>query len=869
MTGWRVLLRVARRDALRHRGRSLLVALLVALPVAAMTLALTLGRTAELTPDQQAAGVLGQADLSISGSGVEPSQWQVLLPRGSRWLRVAHEFNGVAVVRGDELYQSSVVETDLGDPLMAGRYEVVAGRPPAGPDEMVISEDLAGALGVEAGDRLELRRPRRTVTVTGTAITPTSLGVPFVAVAPGWSGPESATSGETSGEWLVDLSGGDVATVAAGLEQAFPAPESNRAPDAADDPGYTDQPRYLNVVSRSHLLAGDYSNRTGEVSATFVAGALALVWTGAVSAAAFAVGARRRLREVGLVAASGGAPRQLAGMGLADGVVFGGAGAAAGILGGLAGAAALQPQVGWIFGHVSGPFRVPVAGLAGAAAGGFLAAVLAAVAPALGAARVPVLASLAGLRPTPARHRSWLTLGLVALSAGLALCWRGSATHSQTAVLVGVLLAVVGVAATSGPLLSALGRVAGHAPLAMRLAARDASRARSRVAPATVAAMLALAGAVGGMTMVYSARAETLRGYVPLLGDDQLLMSFEAGKPVPPQELADLVDAMKAAMPGSAVGVVFQADVLGEGSDAGLMVVGGDEVQGLAVGDADTLDAVGASSARGAFDQGRVVALGRRIDGGQLQLSRPPVDGTFFGPLADGRFVGGRGFGAPPGSSALGAPLHSVPAVEVDVPRREAAPAYLLSQAAAESLGLDVRASGVLVRAAGPVSESDLRRAQLTALDAVPSASTYLQREEGPCCGEEAAVAATMLGMATVVALLVVALVTALAREEFLPHLSTLAAVGAAPRTHRRLGAAQAGLMTGLAGVLAVPAGLLPAVALLAARPPALGTGVGDVVRSSNLVVVPWLLIAALVVGITTAGALTGGLLGRGRRGIR
>ncbi len=866
MTGWRALLRVARREALRHKGRSALVALLVALPVAAMTLALTLGRTAEPTAEQQAAGELGQADLSIMANGVEPDRWQGLLPTGSRWLAVVQQFNGAAAVRDGEAFQAPVVEADLGDPMLAGRYELVGGRAAGGPDEVVLSQDLAGALGVAVGDRLELRRPRRTVTVTGTAITPTALGVPFLVVAPGWSGAAPVTSQDgTVSEWLVDLGGAEVDEVAAALEQAFPAPESERPPEPGVAPGDATQPRFLNVLTRSHLLAGNYSNRTGtEVSATLVVGVLALVWTGAVAASAFAVGARRRLREVGLVAASGGAPRQLTGLGLADGVVLGCTGAAAGVLAGLAGAGALRPQVGRIFGQVSGPFRVPLAAVAAAAAVGTLAALLAAVAPALGAARVPVLAALAGLRPGRTRHRSWLALGVVALSAGLSLCWRGSATRSQTVVIAGVLLVVLGVAATSGPLLSALGRAAGRAPLALRLAARDASRARSRAAPATVAAMLSLAGAVGGMTMVYSARAETLRRYVPVFGDDQLSVSFE-GRPVPPQEVADLLTAMGEAVPGS-VGVLAQADLPGAGSGGGLAVVGGAGVQGLAVGDASTLDALGASSAWAAFEAGKVVALGRRVTGGEVQLIRPPADGAFVGPLAGGRLVDGRRPGAQPAPSSLGPPLRTVPAVEADVPRRQGTPAYLISAPAAESLGLDVSVTGALVRAPGPVSESDVRKAQLVALDTVPSAPTNVQREEGPCCGEDWVVAAAMAGMAAAVALVVVALVTALGAEELRPHLATLAAVGAAPRTRRRLGAAQAGLMAGLAGVLAVPAGLLPAVALLVARPPALG--VGDVVASSNLVVVPWLLIAALAVGITAVGTLTGGLLGGGRRTI-
>ena len=46
--GWGVLLRAARRDALRHRGRSALVLVMVALPVTGVSAALVLGVAALL-----------------------------------------------------------------------------------------------------------------------------------------------------------------------------------------------------------------------------------------------------------------------------------------------------------------------------------------------------------------------------------------------------------------------------------------------------------------------------------------------------------------------------------------------------------------------------------------------------------------------------------------------------------------------------------------------------------------------------------------------------------------------------------------------------------------------------------------------------
>ena len=47
---WRPALRIARRDALRARGRSVLVVVMIALPVLTMTAVDVLSRSAQLDP---------------------------------------------------------------------------------------------------------------------------------------------------------------------------------------------------------------------------------------------------------------------------------------------------------------------------------------------------------------------------------------------------------------------------------------------------------------------------------------------------------------------------------------------------------------------------------------------------------------------------------------------------------------------------------------------------------------------------------------------------------------------------------------------------------------------------------------------------
>ena len=49
MSGWRPALLIARRDALRHRGRSILVLVMISLPVLAVSAAAVVIKTAEVT----------------------------------------------------------------------------------------------------------------------------------------------------------------------------------------------------------------------------------------------------------------------------------------------------------------------------------------------------------------------------------------------------------------------------------------------------------------------------------------------------------------------------------------------------------------------------------------------------------------------------------------------------------------------------------------------------------------------------------------------------------------------------------------------------------------------------------------------------
>ena len=69
MSGWSAALRIARRDALRARGRSALVLAMIALPVLGVVGVDVLARTYQLSPEQQATRAMGAADVALTDSG--------------------------------------------------------------------------------------------------------------------------------------------------------------------------------------------------------------------------------------------------------------------------------------------------------------------------------------------------------------------------------------------------------------------------------------------------------------------------------------------------------------------------------------------------------------------------------------------------------------------------------------------------------------------------------------------------------------------------------------------------------------------------------------------------------------------------------
>ena len=112
-----------------------------------------------------------------------------------------------------------------------------------------------------------------------------------------------------------------------------------------------------------------------------LAGGLAMLEVILLAGSAFAVTARRRRRDLALVAAAGATPAQLRRIVLADGVVLGTVAAVSGVALGIAAAAASRPLLERLSSIRTGAFRVFPEALAALAAVAVVTGVLAALVP--------------------------------------------------------------------------------------------------------------------------------------------------------------------------------------------------------------------------------------------------------------------------------------------------------------------------------------------------------------------------------------------------------------------------------------------------------------------------------------------------------
>lgn len=820
---WRVALRIARRDAGRHRLRTVLVVAMVALPLLAGTAMVTLIRSTVVTPQNQVAAELGPAaQARVVAGPCRPYDQNPRGPAGScdgdgsdvREIDAAALRSVLGVEQVLTLHHASVTlagdaaavpdqEVSEVDAAAAGELdqavEAVAGTLPRQAGEIALATGLARRLGVDVGDvvRLESGDDRLDATVVG-LLHPRTVyrAVTVVGTAP-------QTDEQRSPTWLV-LGHESVIweQVLAGNEQGWDV--LSRAV-AADPPALADTPYGQRIGPDT---AGTMRS-AGLVGAVLAMGLLEIVL---LVGPAFAIGARRSGRQLAVVAAAGGAPADLRRVVLGSGLIVGLTSAVLGIgLGlGLTGIGTLVVNAVVTDGYLD--LVLPTWELPAMAGVAIVLGLAAAWLPARSASRSDVVASLAGRRAEPRSVRGLGWLGLAVAVLGALTMLLGAVTARSELLIAGVLVLEVGVVVATGALVGALAGLAPRLGVASRFALRDAARHRSRTAPAVAAVLAAVAAASAGGIYLEGQQTADRESWRYLTESPALVLTWggdDLGEPgdAVARALERLRDeeGVQEAVP---VAVALPADV----ADPTML-----DVQDTWIwGDMDpSLDCDVGALPDPRCDPGPGVGtsrswIGTLVDDGTV-IGLTDLEGSreAAGVLARGGAVIDASALWPDGTAHLVRGGPEVDEVTAVVPAHGttwfvAAYSTVLSPESADALGLGSVVVGGLITTTTELDQEDVDR--LNAL--VREVSTGLTLSADRPRAEGPSIALVLVGVATLVALIAVGLAVGLAGADTRPDMATLAAVGAPPRVRRRIAAAQAGVIAGIGGVLGTLTGI-------------------------------------------------------------
>ena len=879
----RAAARVASRELRRRPWRTVLVILLVAFPVGAMVMASSLVRTGHPPFDIEDRGRFGRADAIVSlpppqiEGSVDPSfttsPFRKFSSSGSftqadLTADLQRAFPGTRVVsvsEADGLLKGPVgkaryvqVIEARADPIVAERLSITKGRLPVASDEVALSPKLASKWGLHVGDDLTIDRLVIKARIVGLAHSLADRQAELLA----FSVLPDIASDQRRTELYVDLPG-----------------ERADAKQLRSLRGLLDtRQAAFELSTRNQPHSADAATNT-TVRWSIVVGALALAVVGIVIAAAFAVGARRQLRTLGILASNGASPPVVRAVVLWQGAWSGIVGAVLGFGFGAVGLALAVPHrdrflsydaKGWI---VRPSDLVPIFAL------GVVAAVAASVQPARSVSRLSILTSLAGRRPLAPVPRRIVVLGVVAMAAGLgflALSTLGAQggggavgggggggnpnVWAAVAVLGGLGL-LFGSSAFAPALVGRLDPLARRARGSAHLAMRSLGRQRARTGAVVAAVCAAAALAVGGSAALASTRAPE----DPVIPSDLVVLNYRTN-PVPPVTEFDA--------DGNFVGdpILLQPRALpvpdAEVKAVMAIVPGAKRIMISRIAESAYL---ATPEFLDAFHVDRVTRHLLESEGvvriGPGQAASP----FLFGPAISVPRAPGSAGEAPGGVQDEANRLLTL---AVNTPK--SAFGYLnfsilVSPAKLAELGLAPDVPGVA--SVGLVAPRHLTQPQRQAINDLVQARQYdgsLRRSADPVpisSGPQLDIAypqptsnvsplllyAVLDGLALLFTGFVVVVGLALAAAETRDEREVLTAVGASPATLRRLAASKAGLLALMGAALAVPTGLLPVWVVRNAS------------SGSSRFVIPWeslILLLVLIPAVLAGLALVGSSIG-------
>ncbi|MFF9842618.1 ABC transporter permease [Streptomyces sp. NPDC013740] len=938
---WRAAIRIARRDAWRSKGRSFLVLAMIALPILGVSaFDLTL-RSSELTAEQKTERSIGAADARFSDARVSgvpiyqdpegsmstpvqdyenkpwpdgPTDVRKVIPAGSTVLTDSSGTAKLTTAHG--LLQTEVRELRAADPVARGIMRLQEGSFPERSDEVAATTHFLETSGLTVGSTLSARGFDRTYRITGSYELPSDLKTDQVNALPGAFLAPYAKAVEKAGiqapglstTYLVRKPGGFTWNAVQQINTKGVTVLSRAV--ALDPPADSEVPLYQKDGW------GNYETSVAADAAALAAVGtvvgLAMLEICLLAGPAFAVGARRSRRQLGLVGANGGARSHIRAIVLSGGLVIGVAAALVGTVLALILTFALRPVLEDVMGQRFGGFTIRPLELLGIAALAVLTGLLAAIVPAVTASRQTVLASLTGRRGVRRSSRVLPLVGLGALLLGGAIALYGSVITDQFVIVAGgSAIAELGVVAMTPALVGLFGRTGRWLPLSPRLALRDAVRNRGRTAPAVAAVLAAVAGTVAVSTYAASRDAQGLAEYEARLpyGAVAALVTEEGGR-----DAAAVREAVQRTFP-----VDVRADVSriavgrpgcepwGGGKGCGRFEVvipkanecplwattpdGSDPSEKFTKEQRRDLNAndwrCQASAGNGVYVEGGLLVADAPIltilgikdpgaakalaDGKVVNFLKTQVEkktGTVALRLITDTDAADR---AAEQHKPIPGAIKNLPAYQVPGSPLSYGVQAILSPAAAKAAGLTTVPMGAYF-STDHLPDSEQRQ-RLDGEIAKLGSTVDLTLEEG-YVSKNSLVLLALTVFAGLVTIGAAGIATGLAQADAEADLKTLAAVGAPPRVRRTLSGFQCGVVAAMGVVLGSAAGVLPAIGLRLTEEreqirfweQSVAEGwAGSETPPYVPVVIPWETLAALLVAVPLGAALLAALVTRSR----
>jgi putative ABC transport system permease protein len=682
------------------------------------------------------------------------------------------------------------------------------GSYPIGPGELAVTDGVAELAGVDIGSTLALDGRRRRV--VGIVENPRRLSEEFALVSPS------------------SLGSPDYVAV-------FVAASSDSV-DAF----------FESVGDHSALTGAEYRGNDhpeAQPLAMFSVTTVFMLLAALVAAAGFAVVAQRRLRQLGMLAATGATQKHLRLVLVSNGALVGMIAALCGTAAGLALWAVFAPMLESSVDHRIGRFSLPWALIAVVAVLAVLAGSAAAWWPGRTVARLPVMLALSGRppKPRPARHSAFAAAVLIAIGIGsLALSHRDKPVF----IVAGIVATILGTLLLGPLAIRVFSRVAGRLSIAPRLALRDLARYQGRSGAALAAVTLAL-GIAATVVIVASAEQAKKAAEPASLSDRQIrvyLGPSEAREFTPVDAPAQLdrlstsVEQLAGRLDNATVTPLAKA--FQPGAPPGF------------IGNMQVLNSMGVTK-RFENSAGETNYRGQS----QLFVATPAmlrylgIDPASVDPSADflvDKSLPTRGLVIPSMTNRDEFPVANVQRIDVGQhlfgSESGQTPPYFITLGALQRHGWDQIPGGWLVESSRPLTSDQINRAR----DIAANAGLSIEVKGEGDSFETVMAIATAAG--SLLALCILALTVGLIRSESAGDLRTLTATGATSRIRRALTAATAGELALLGALLGVAGAYVVHFALY----------YDDLGYLGN---VPVLHLALAVIGVPVAAAAAGWLL--------